>query len=273
MLCEYLQEIRVLIKGGGDLASGVAYRLKKSGFPVAMSELAQPLVVRRTVAFAEAVHCGEWEVEGIKARYVRDEKEFNRSLQAGEIPVFTAGSYSDFKEYYSPRVIVDARMMKKPNDTYIDEAPIVIGLGPGFTAGIDTDAVIETARGHYLGRVINSGSAIANTGVPGEVMGYTRERVVYAPCAGEFRSERKIGDLIEAGKVFGTVNEIEVRAAISGVIRGQIRPGIQVKKGMKIGDIDPRSKREYCFQISDKALAIGGGVLEAILSMCSGKKS
>ncbi|ADL12019.1 selenium-dependent molybdenum cofactor biosynthesis protein YqeB [Acetohalobium arabaticum] len=262
-----ISDIKVLIKGGGDLATGIAYRLFQSGFTVACSELDEPSMVRRTVSFGEAVYQGEWEVEGIKARLINNKREFEQTVNDRNIPVFIADKMSLFKEVLSPQVIVDARMLKRVNDTVINEAPIVIGCGPGFSANSDVDAVVETNRGHYLGRVIYSGSAQDNTGVPGEIMGYARERVLFAPGSGVFTSSKKIGDEIKAGEEFGKVNDKVVSAAISGVIRGQIYPGIKVKEGMKIGDIDPRNKNDHCYTISDKALAIGGGVLEAILNL------
>lgn len=256
---------KVMIKGGGDLASGVAYRLYQSGFKVSVSEIRRPMMVRRTVSFGEAVYRSEHEIEGIKAKLVKNWEEFKRVIQKGEIPVFVNDLWPFFKNKYQPDIVIDGRMMKRDNDTTQGEAPLVIGLGPGFTVGEDVDALIETCRGHYLGRTLYEGQALPDTGKPGEVMGYTKKRVVYAPCDGEFHSKKQIGDHIEAGEKFGKINETPVQAKIGGVIRGQIHPGRKVKEGWKIGDVDPRDNQEYCSKISDKGLAVGGGVLEAIL--------
>ncbi|MEC9488778.1 MAG: selenium-dependent molybdenum cofactor biosynthesis protein YqeB [Halanaerobium sp.] len=260
---------KIFIKGGGDLATGVACRLYQAGFAIAMSELDKPLAVRRPVSFAEAVYQGDWTVEGIKASFVRDEEDFWLSHQEGLIPVVPAASYQFFQDLWKPDVIVDGRMMKRANDTFIDEAPLVIGLGPGFNAGSDVDAVIETARGHYLGRAIWQGQAQPNTGRPGEIMGFSRERVLFSPAAGLFQTSKKIGELVEAGEVCGQGGGVEVKAKIPGIIRGVLKSGLEVTEGMKIGDVDPRGKREYCFTVSDKALAVGGGVLEAVMSYLS----
>jgi xanthine dehydrogenase accessory factor len=254
----------VLIKGAGDIATGVAYRLYKSGFNIAMSEIDNPTVVRRTVSFGECVYKDNWEVEGVESIYLEDIKKINRTWENSKIPVFNKFYVEEFKKLMSPEIIVDARMMKKINDTQIDEAEIVIGLGPGFKAGDNVNAVVETYRGHYLGRAIYKGEAMAYKNRPGEVPGYSIDRVVSAPVEGVFTSKKKIGDQIEKGEHFGYVNSIPVKAKISGIIRGMIYPGIKVDKNKKIGDIDNRNIKEYCFTISEKALAIGGGVLEAI---------
>lgn len=267
-----MPEINVLLKGGGDLASGIAYRLHQSGFNVAISELKQPLMVRRRVSFAESVYKGEYEVEGVTAEFTTNGDEFKQIIDQGRIPVFTEERLSYFKEKFAPQVVIDGRMLKNNQDTNLDAAPIVIGVGPGFTAGRDVDAVVETCRGHYLGRVIYQGTTIPNTGQPGKVMGYTHKRVLYAPCDGLFESDKRLGDEIKTGEVFGKVADIPVTAELNGVIRGQIHPGIYVKEGLKIGDIDPRSKRDYYNKISDKALAVGGGVLEAILHLINDRE-
>ncbi len=267
-----IKDIKVFIKGAGDIASGVAYRLYKAGLQIAMSELNKPLMVRRTVSFAEAIYRGSWTVEGVKAIYAGDRDEFFAIINGSKIPVITTDIYSEIITAYNPDVVIDGRMMKKAADTTRDEAGIVIGLGPGFTAGDNVDAVIETFRGHYLGRAIYQGIAITDTGIPGEIMGYGGERVVYAPANGKFSSNKQIGDTIKKGEIFGKTGDKYVKARIDGVIRGQIRPGYRVKKTMKIGDIDPRAKRDYCFKIAEKALAIGGGVLEAILHIANKKK-
>ncbi|MGI6553314.1 MAG: selenium-dependent molybdenum cofactor biosynthesis protein YqeB [Bacillota bacterium] len=255
----------VLIKGAGDLASGVAYRCFRSGFSVAMTEIAQPTVVRRAVAFAEAVYEKEVSIEGVKACLARNPREAKGLLSKRIIPVLIDPSAVETIRELSPRVIVDAIMAKKNLGTFRGQAPLVIGLGPGFTAGKDVDVVIETLRGHYLGRVLYQGQAIANTGIPGEIQGYGKERVLRAPGKGSFRALRRIGDLVQAGETVGYVGSTPVKTVLAGVLRGLLRDGLEVEPGMKIGDVDSRARVEYCFSISEKALAIGGGVLEAIL--------
>ncbi|GAB6137887.1 selenium-dependent molybdenum cofactor biosynthesis protein YqeB [Halanaerobaculum tunisiense] len=261
----------VLLKGGGDLASGIAYRLYQSGFKVAISEIREPLMVRRTVSFAESVYRGKYEVEGVTAQFVTDWNSFKEIINKGGIPVFTQDNLSYFKEKFAPQVVIDGRMLKRNQATNLNEAPLVIGVGPGFKAGEDVDAVIESCRGHYLGRAIYQGTTLPNTGQPGEIMGYTHKRVLRAPCDGVFESDKKLGSEIEAGELFGRVNDRPVKAELSGVIRGQIHSGIYVEEGFKIGDIDPRNQRGYYNKISDKALAVGGGVLEAILHLANKK--
>jgi len=255
---------RTLIKGAGDIASGVAYRLYRSGLTVVMTEIKEPTMVRRTVSFAECVYREKWKVEGVESVYIKDIKKMKKVLEADKIPVVNKDYFTIIKQKFDPEIIIDARMMKRSNDTQIDEAPVVIGLGPGFKAGKNVDAVIETYRGHYLGRTIYSGSALAYQDEPGSVPGYSKKRVVSSPGAGIFKSERKIGEEIEEGGCFGYVDNKPVITKIAGVIRGQIHPGIRLKKGKKIGDIDNRFNKDYCYHISDKALAVAGGVLEAI---------
>ncbi|HHW41654.1 MAG TPA: EF2563 family selenium-dependent molybdenum hydroxylase system protein [Syntrophomonadaceae bacterium] len=254
----------VLIKGAGDLATGIAHRLHRCGFRVVMTEIEQPTVIRRTVSFAEAVYVGFNTVEGVTAQFVSDALEAADVLKQGEIPVMTDPD-AKIALQLKPGVVVDAIMAKKNTGTRISDAPLVIGLGPGFTAGIDVHAVIETKRGHNLGRVILEGCAEPNTGVPGDIDGYTSERLIKAPADGIFIPRFDIGSLVKAGEVVGFVDDHPVEAAITGVLRGLIRGGIRVTRGQKIGDIDPRSRVEYCFTISDKARAVAGGVLEAIL--------
>ncbi|MFW6409498.1 MAG: selenium-dependent molybdenum cofactor biosynthesis protein YqeB [Halanaerobiales bacterium] len=258
---------KVLVKGGGDLASGVIYRLYKAGLEVTVAEKSRPSMVRRTVSFGQAVYDGEYEVEDIPARLITNHDQFNNCLSAGIIPVFVSELMRAVRDWFKPDIIVDARMMKRENDTDIDESSLVIGLGPGFEVGKDVHAVVETCRGHYLGRTLYEGRALPDTGQPGEVQGYTEERVVYAPRDGNFNSNKEIGDYINKGEQFGLVGKTPVKAKISGIIRGQIHPGYETDKGMKIGDIDPRAERDHCFKISDKALAVGGGVLEAIFHL------
>mgnify|MGYP005838115117 CR=1 FL=1 len=259
-----LDEVLVAVKGGGDLGSGVAYRLHRAGMKVFITEIARPTVIRRTVAFASAVYEGQVEIEGVVARLAKGISEVPGLLEEGDIPVLVDPEGVAVRAL-KPRVMVDAIMAKRNTGTRLDDAPIVIALGPGFVAGRDVHAVVETQRGHYLGRVILEGSAQPNTGVPGSVSGYDSERVVRAPKAGTFRGARRIGEKVNAGEVVAYVDEAPVRAKISGVLRGILADGLPVHEGMKVGDVDPRGVAEHCFTISDKALAIGGGVLEAIL--------
>jgi xanthine dehydrogenase accessory factor len=258
-----LEEISVLVKGGGDLATGVVHRVHRAGLRVMVTELTRPTVIRRAVAFAAAMQEDVVEIEGVVGRRVASVEEALLASQRGEIPVL-ADPHGEFVAQWRPVVLVDAIMAKRNTGTTIDDAPLVIGLGPGFVVGHDVHAVIETKRGHCLGRVIHEGSAASDTGVPGEVKGYSVERVLRAPSAGVFRGEKSIGDEVTAGDVVAHVDGSPVRARIDGVVRGLLADGLVVGEGMKAGDIDPRGVREHCFTISDKARAIGGGVLEAI---------
>lgn len=258
-------DIRVVIKGAGDLATGVAARLWRSGMAVVMTELERPLTIRRTVAFSEAVYEGETTVEDLTARRVADVGGVHVAWQAGVIPVLVDSSAAS-GAVIRPQVVVDAILAKRNLGTRIGDAPLVIGLGPGFTAGHDVHAVVETNRGHYLGRVLWHGSAEPDTGIPGEIGGVGRERVIYAPADGEFQHRLQIGAHVAKGEVLGSAGGVPVLAPIAGVLRGLIHDGIEVRAGLKIGDVDPRGSADHCFTISDKALAIGGGVLEAIMA-------
>lgn len=260
-----MREELVVIRGAGDLATGVAHRLWRSGFPVAMLEIARPTVIRRTVALAEAVYVGEAAVEGMRGRLVADVGMVWPAIKDHTVPVLVDPEANSVPKL-RPHVLVDAVMAKKNLGTRRDMAPVVIGLGPGFSAGKDVDAVVETQRGHYLGRVILEGSALPDTGIPGEVKGYAEERVLRVPqdAGGTWKPLVKIGDLVEAGQTIAWVEGREVKTRIAGVVRGLLREGLEVWPGMKVGDVDPRGDRSFCFTISDKARAIGGGVLEAI---------
>jgi xanthine dehydrogenase accessory factor len=257
----------VLIKGAGDLASGVAARLHRSGFAVAMTELPEPLMVRRMVCFGEAVYEGETIVEEIIARRVPDVAGARAALAERIIPVLvdpTAGCRSEL----APEVLVDGIMAKRNTGTTCADAPRVIGLGPGFTAGVDCHAVVETHRGHWLGRVYWRGSALPDTGMPGEIGGtVVVGRILRAPSGGMLLTRAAIGDRVITGQVVATIGGLELRAGCDGVLRGLLRSGTHVGAGVKVGDIDPRAERAYCFSISDKSLAVGGGVLEAILAV------
>ena len=256
---------RILIRGGGDLASGVAARLHRSGFVVLVTELAHPLVVRRMVSFAEAVFSRVVEVEEISGRLAENQGDVEPILQQGEVAVLVDPDLVALAAF-DPLVVVDGRMRKRPPEAGMELAPLVIGLGPGFTAGEDCHAVIETMRGHTLGRVIWEGQAIPDTKLPEAVDGKRGERVLRAPANGIFTAHRQTGDLIREGEVIASVAGKDLLAPFDGALRGLMREGIEVQEGMKIGDLDPRSDPKYAFMVSDKALAIGGGVLEAILS-------
>ncbi|MDD2496640.1 MAG: selenium-dependent molybdenum cofactor biosynthesis protein YqeB [Desulfitobacteriaceae bacterium] len=253
----------IVVKGAGDLASGVACRLKKCGFQVVMTEIAQPTVIRRTVAFADAVYQGCVTVEGITAVKVNHLQQLKEELMQNHIPVVidpTAEIILDLK----PEIVVDAIIAKYNTGTSINDAGIVIGLGPGFIAGKDVHAVVETKRGHYLGHVIYQGSAEANTGCPGSIGGFSKERLLKAPTRGIFKGVRSIGDYVKSGETVAIVGGVKISASIDGVLRGILKDGLEVTENMKVGDIDPRGIKEYCFTISDKAISIAGGVLEAI---------
>ncbi|CUN74094.1 selenium-dependent molybdenum cofactor biosynthesis protein YqeB [Clostridium disporicum] len=254
----------VLIKGAGDLATGVAHRLKRCGFDVVMTEIEEPTTVRRTVAFSQAVYDCKVEVEGVKASLVKDIQMIRENIDNGIISVIVDKD-ANIIEVLKPDIVVDAIVAKKNTGTSIDDAPIVIALGPGFEAGVDCDLVIETKRGHYLGRVITKGKAIPNTGVPGNIGGHTVGRIIRATSDGIINPVSEIGDYVEEGQVVAYIDKIPVYASISGIVRGMLQGGIEVFEGMKSGDIDPRCKKEHCFTISDKARSIGGGVLEGIL--------
>lgn len=256
----------ILIKGAGDLATGIAYRLKKSGFDIVMTEIDKPTTVRRTVAFSQAVFDNEIVIEGIKGVKVNNINEIYKEINQGNIPIIIDEKAEIIKEL-RPDVVVDAIIAKKNLGTSIDDAPIVIGVGPGFEAKVDCNLVVETKRGHYLGKVIEEGSAIPNTGVPGNIGGYTKERIIRASSNGKIKPVVSIGDFVKKGDIVAYVDDVEVLAQIDGIVRGMLQDGIEVFKGMKSGDIDPRCEKDHCFTISDKARSIGGGVLEAIMYM------
>ena len=256
----------IWVRGAGDLASGIAFRLKRSGFAVVMSDLPEPTAIRRTVCFSEAIVNGSACVEGVYARFAADAAAAGAILKAGEIPVLADASGEETKKL-RPGVLVDAILAKRNLGTAITDAPVVIGVGPGFTAGADCHAVVETMRGHTLGRVYYEGGALPNTGVPGSIGGFTLERILRAPRAGVFKGVKKIGDAVAAGDVCAYVDGEPIVSRISGVLRGLLPDGIRVYAGMKSGDVDPRCEISHCYTVSDKALAIGGGVLEAVLHL------
>ncbi len=258
----------VLIRGGGDLASGVALRLYKAGVRVVITELPQPLAVRRMVCFSEAVYAGECSVEGVTARRVTDPTDTLRVLQVlskGHIPVLIDTEGISIKQLH-PHVVVEARMTKERVPLIETTVKLIIGLGPGFVAGENCHAVVETNRGHMLGRVIWKGAPEADTGEPDAVANRRSERVLRAPADGELLTHAEICDHLEKGQLIAEVSGQPVHAPFKGVLRGLLRPGVQVIGGLKIGDVDPRDDSRFCALVSDKSLAIAGGVLEAILS-------
>ncbi len=259
-----LKDRIILIKGGGEMASGVVLRLVRSGFRVCITEIPEPLAVRRGVSFCEAVFAGRKEIEGLVGKLVSGREEILRSWENGEAPVIIDPGCA-IRKILSPDVVVDAILAKRNTGTALSDAPLVIGLGPGFRAGRDVHFVIETNRGHHLGRVIEEGEAEADTGIPGDIGGYTWERVLRAPVGGRFRGKKQIGDRIEEGEIVAEVEGVPLKASISGVLRGILHDGLPVVPNMKVADVDPRALRENCLTVSDKARAIAGGVLEAIL--------
>jgi xanthine dehydrogenase accessory factor len=249
----------VLVRGGGDLATGVVARLHRAGSPVVVCELAEPLAVRRTVALSSAVDLGTIQVEDLSARLVPIERA-EEVARSGDVAVVVSPHIPDLPAV----VVVDARLAKRNIDTTIGDAPVVIALGPGFVAGIDCHAVVETNRGHRLGRVLWTGAAEPNTGTPGLVAGRAAERVLRAPTDGVVAWLVQIGDVVTGGQQLGSIDGSTMVAPFDGLVRGIIRSG-HVGVGTKIADIDARLDPSMCFEISDKALAVGGGVLEAVL--------
>ena len=255
---------KILIKGAGDLATGIAWRLKRAGFDILMTEIDKPLTVRLTVAYSNAVYKQNVVIEGIKGSLVHDYQEAKDVIEKGDIAVIVDAQAKIIDEF-KPDIVIDAIMAKRNINTTIDDAPIVIAIGPGFCAGIDCDYVIETKRGHFLGKVIESGYAIKNTGIPGNIGGYTIERIIRANKDGIFKPVAKIGDYVQVDEVVAYVDDEPILALIDGIVRGMLYEGIEVTEGMKCGDIDPRAAKEHCFTISDKSRAIGGGALEAVM--------
>lgn len=264
--------LTVVIRGGGDLASGVALRLHRAGLRVVMTELAEPLVVRRLVSFAQAVFTGEWTVEGVTARRTPDRHAIQQVIDRGEIPILVdpecevLGELSLMGEKVLPLVLVDARMTKSTPETGMEAADLVIGLGPGFIAGENCHAVIETNRGHYMGRTIWAGPPQPDTGEPEGFGELFRQRVLRSPAQGIFTPTRQICDHLYPGDLIAEVDGSQVIAPFEGVLRGLLYPGLRVHQGQKVGDLDPRADPGSCTLVSDKSLAVGGGVLETILS-------
>lgn len=255
----------VCIRGGGDLGSGTALRLHRAGMQVVICELPAPLVVRRTVAFAEAIYSGSIEVEGIKAHRVETRRDIENALENGIIPVIPDPELK-LLSWLKVDCIVDARLLKRPQQPLTMDSPLLIGLGPGFTAGFDCHAIVETKRSASLGRIYWHGTSEPDSGVPEMVMGYVEERVLRAPADGVFTSAVNIGDQVVKGARLGEVDGFPIHASFDGIIRGLIADHLHVERGMKIGDLDPRLDERLVEWVSDKSLAVGGGVLEAILS-------
>jgi xanthine dehydrogenase accessory factor len=263
-----IKEITILIKGAGEMASGVAWTLHKAGMGrILLLEIPKPLAVRRRVSFCEAVDRddGRQTVEGVTARAVEDEAGMQAAWAQNCLALRVDPQWRSLKRV-APKVVVDAILAKRNLGTRIDDADLVIGLGPGFTAGGDVHRVIETQRGHCLGRIIETGAAAANSGVPGDIGGHSVARVLRAPLDGEVENRLSIGDRVRAGQPVAAVAGMAVTAGIDGVVRGLIREGRRVPRGLKIGDIDPRGDVGYCVTISEKARAIGGAVLLAIMN-------
>ena len=256
----------VVIRGAGDIATGVALRLWRAGIQVVMTDLERPTAIRRTVAFSEAVVHGEAAVEDVTARRAASPAQALELLERGIVPVL-ADPEGACVPVLRPGVLVDAILAKRNLGTKLTDAPAVIGVGPGFTAGVDCHAVVETMRGHTLGRALYEGSALPNTGVPGLIGGFAGERVLRAPADGIFHQLLDIGAQVKLGDVAGEVDGAPMLCTLDGVLRGILPEGTPVHRGMKAGDIDPRCKLEHCYCASDKALAVGGGVLEAALRL------
>lgn len=255
----------VVVRGGGDIASGTIHTLFQCGFKVMVLEAGQPTTIRRQAAFSEAIYQGEAVVEGVLARHVDTQEEVIACWTAGVIPM-VQDEEGDWIDVIRANVIVDAILAKQNLGTKISMADCVIGLGPGFNAGVDVHVVIETMRGHELGRMITCGSALKNTGVPGKIGGFDKERVIHSPAMGIMKNVARIGDLVKSGDLIARIDETPVYAAIDGVLRGLLREGLFVPPGFKIADIDPRiEEKNHCFTISDKARTIAGSVLQAII--------
>jgi xanthine dehydrogenase accessory factor len=262
----------ILIRGGGDLASGVAARLHRSSFLVVITELEQPLAVRRMVSFAEAVYSGDIEIEGVRGRFVAKAAEAIDCLKAGIIPVIVdpeAGCIGELQ----PMAVIDGRMRKITPEPATSAIAFTVGLGPGFTAGVNSEAVVETNRGHHMGRVYWEGAAEENTSVPDTVSGFDVHRILRAPASGVFHTTSKIGAIVQEGEILAEVAGEPIRATFKGALRGLLHNEIEIEQGVKVGDLDPRCEPDYCFEISDKSLAVGGGVLETLLSVPSIRKA
>lgn len=258
--------MRVVIRGAGDIATGIALRLYRAGLQVVMTDLEKPTAIRRTVCFSQAILHGEMKVEDVMARRADTPAQAETFLQEDVIAVLPDPEGKLISALH-PDAVVDAILAKKNLGTFIHDAPVVIGIGPGFTAGVDCHAVVETMRGHYMGRVIYEGSAIPNTAIPGLIGGFAGERVLRAPADGIFHQLLDIGAVVKQGDIAATVDGQPMVCTLDGVLRGILPDGTPVFRGMKAGDVDPRDVVDHCYTTSDKATAVGGGVLEAILGL------
>ncbi len=254
----------VVLRGAGDIGTGVIHKLIRSGFRVLALEIEKPTAIRTAVAFSSAIYSGATEIEGIKGIRTESVAEAQNIMARGQAAVMVDPSASVVKEI-GPCALVDAILAKRNLGTDRSMAPIVIGLGPGFCAGRDVHAVVETNRGHYLGRLILKGYAAEDTGTPGAIVKKTGERVLRSPAGGIFKPLTSIGDLVSEGDTVALAGTLPVVTRVSGVVRGLLPGGIEVPEGFKVGDVDPRGVRRYCYSISDKARAVAGGVLEGIL--------
>ena len=261
----------IVVRGGGDLATGTIYKLRKCGFPVLVLETGAPSAIRRNVAFSEAVYQGSQQVEDMTCRLASSLEQARQWLDENQLVLLVDPAGKAIARL-KPMAVVDAILAKKNLGTHREMAPITVALGPGFTAGVDVDAVVETKRGHNLGRVLWQGTAAPNTGIPGVIAGYGKERVIHSPAEGILRNVCKITDTVRRGQVIAAVETaagtVPVEATLDGLLRGLIRDGYPVTKGFKIADIDPRVEEyQNCFTISDKARCIAGGVLEAVIQL------
>ena len=263
-----IQKTLIVVRGAGDLATGTAVRLHNAGFPIVMLDIEKPTVIRRNVSFAQALLTGETEVEGIRAHKCASAEDALRTAMEGTVAVAVDPEGTMIQKLH-PEVLIDAIIAKRNIGTTKDMAPFTVALGPGFVAGEDVDAVIETKRGHNLGRIIYKGSAAPNSGIPGIIEGYGKERVMHSPCAGTFCAVSEIGDIVTAGQTVAYVDtgseKVPVKTLIAGKVRGMLFSGLEVPQGFKVADVDPRGEKAIHTTCSDKALAIGGGVLEAVL--------
>lgn len=262
---------KVLIKGAGEQASATAHRLVRCGYRVLMTDLEQPTAIRRTVSFCSAIYEREVEIEGVRAVLHRREDIGALLDRAWDCIPVCVDPEARLVALWRPDVIVDARILKLNLDNRCSDAELVIGLGPGLEAGRDVHYVVETRRGHDLGRIIASGPSSHDTGEPGEIGGYTHERVVRAPASGIFTSPRRIGERVEAGDVLGSVAGVEMKSQIAGVLRGLLWPGLRVTAGFKVADVDPRGDASMCYTLSDKARIISGSVLEIVVAHAGGR--
>lgn len=263
----------VVIRGAGDIATGIALRLRRAHIRVVMTDLERPTAIRRTVCFSQAIPDGETTVENMRAQRAQSPAQAAEMLEEGTAIPVLADPQGHCIPVLRPDGVVDAILAKRNLGTCITDAQTVIGVGPGFTAGEDCHAVVETMRGHYLGRVFYQGSAQPNTGIPGLIGGFSEKRVLRAPADGIFFPLRNIGDRVSEGETAALVDGHPMVCTLTGVLRGILPEGTPVHKGMKAGDIDPRCQIEHCRCASDKALAVGGGVLEALLALGCGNQS